>query len=633
MAPPPSSAPGTDATAEEPAPSRPPLPAVLAGAALAAGALGCALLLGGGGAHHEIDGLPSAGPVTTWGLPLARLAHDLCAVLTVGALLTATVLAPAGPARRGIARAGGRWALGWAVCAALVFLLTLSDVAGLPLRGTLASDVLVSVGLHLPQGQAFLLVTVLALVIAAVAHRPVGDGGRALLLALALCAVLPPACTGHAATAADRDLAVSALMLHVAAVAVWVGGLAGVLVWLRRSADLARAVARFSVLALACYVAVGVTGVVSAWTRIDDPARLWETGYGLLVLGKTAALLVLGGFGWVHRRRTIAAIGRGGRWFLRLAAGELGVMAATVGLAVALARTPPPQPGGAVAPPTPLGRPLPAFTVTGLLEQVRPDPIVLLALVAAAVPYLGGVLRLARRGVPWPVRRTAAWLLGLLLLGYALAGGPAAYAPALFSAFALQHALAAVAAPALLVCGAPLGLALRSAAPDRPYGDLPGRIARSRPLAVLRRPPVAFAAHAVPYLLLYPAGLVEVVQSGQVARLVAGAIAVAGGVLFCAVVAGVDPLPHLGTVAMRLRLLAAAAILQAAVLVFLVAGPVLSRSWYGRLDLSWAPDRLADQRLGALVGAGIVGGTLLALALFLLRRWTAARARERAERP
>ena len=48
-----------------------------------------------------------------------------------------------------------------------------------------------------------------------------------------------------------------------------------------------------------------------------------EQRYGL-VLGKVTALVALGVFGWWHRRRS--------RSFLRLAAGEVVVMAATVGL-------------------------------------------------------------------------------------------------------------------------------------------------------------------------------------------------------------------------------------------------------------------------------------------------------------
>jgi putative copper resistance protein D len=47
------------------------------------------------------------------------------------------------------------------------------------------------------------------------------------------------------------------------------------------------------------------------------------------------------GIGWWHRRSTLPALEAGKAWaFWRLAAVEIAVMAATVGLAVALSRTP-----------------------------------------------------------------------------------------------------------------------------------------------------------------------------------------------------------------------------------------------------------------------------------------------------
>ncbi len=77
--------------------------------ALAAGlgALVLVQLLGGPRDLPAIRGLPSPGAFTTWGLPIMRLIHDLCAVGTVGSLLAAVLLKD----RDILARAvpGGRW--------------------------------------------------------------------------------------------------------------------------------------------------------------------------------------------------------------------------------------------------------------------------------------------------------------------------------------------------------------------------------------------------------------------------------------------------------------------------------------------------------------------------------------------
>jgi putative copper resistance protein D len=163
--------------------------------------------------------------------------------------------------------------------------------------------------------------------------------GRAVLLALALAALVPPLRTGHAATAADHDLAVVATSVHVLAVVLWVGGL-GALVAQRDRTALAVAVPRFSALALLCFVAVAGSGSVATWTRLPDPSDLWTTAYGALLLVKAAALLALGAAGWLHRRRTLALVTAGEPGaFARLAAAEVGLMAVALGLAVALTRT------------------------------------------------------------------------------------------------------------------------------------------------------------------------------------------------------------------------------------------------------------------------------------------------------
>src|SRR6185312_4423904 len=83
-------------------------------------------------------GLPDPGPVTTLGLPFVRAAGEIAAVLAVGSFLFAAFLVP--PQRSGVLDADGYRALRlgtaasgvWAVCAALLVPLTISDVSGHP---------------------------------------------------------------------------------------------------------------------------------------------------------------------------------------------------------------------------------------------------------------------------------------------------------------------------------------------------------------------------------------------------------------------------------------------------------------------------------------------------------------------
>src|ERR1700745_61951 len=84
-------------------------------------------------------GLPDPGPATTLGLPLVRAVGEIAAVLAVGSFLFAAFLVP--PQSSGVLDAGGYRALRlgtvasglWAVCAALLVPLTISDVSGHPL--------------------------------------------------------------------------------------------------------------------------------------------------------------------------------------------------------------------------------------------------------------------------------------------------------------------------------------------------------------------------------------------------------------------------------------------------------------------------------------------------------------------
>jgi len=126
----------------------------------------------------------------------------------------------------------------------------------------------------------------------------------------------------------------------VLAAVLWVGGLAA-LALLRRSSGLASAAMRFSPMALGCAIVVGGSGAVSAYLRLEDLEQLWTTGYGALLVGKALALALLVAAGAAHRRRNLAALASGSpQAFRSLAVGEVAVMAAALGLAVALSRTP-----------------------------------------------------------------------------------------------------------------------------------------------------------------------------------------------------------------------------------------------------------------------------------------------------
>ena len=315
--------------------------------AAAATALVVTLLAGAGAPRASLPGLPDAGPITGWGLPGMRLAAELAGMLAIGGLLTAAVLLPGRSGRLEAAAAGSvrvtTVASAVVAAAAVVQIqLTVSDFLGVPpFRLFGASDLSGSV-VGTMQGRALLLQCAFATLVAAAGRRLTSRRGAGLLLVPATVAVAAPSLAGHAWVGAHPVAGMSSLLLHIVAASLWVGGLVALAIVVRSSrADLRGAVSRFSRLAMVCIVAVLVSGVVNAWVEIGSPAGLVGTPYGLLVLAKASALLLLAGVGWQHRRRSIPALVRGSRsTFVRLAGAEIVLMAATVGLAVGLARTP-----------------------------------------------------------------------------------------------------------------------------------------------------------------------------------------------------------------------------------------------------------------------------------------------------
>lgn len=378
----------------------PRLPLVLAVAVGACVAVALIAVWAGGGAATAIPGIPDAGALTAWGLPVARTLTDAAAVATVGALLLVVVLLPGG---RRLGPAQLRY-LTWAACAAglwaaasgAVLVFTLSDLFAQPV-GEISSPAIVADFVTTDaQGRSYALTAAAAGVIATLC---VGIGSARwarCALVLALAGLLPPAFTGHSSAVSNHDAAVSSLALHLLGVAVWVGGLVFVLVAAaRREEQATAAVRRFSPIAGWALLAVGLSGIVNAAVRLPSLTEVFTSRYGLMVLTKAVALALLGGIGYWHRRRTLPALAEGRRRaFVRLAAGELLLMAAAMGLAVGLSRTPAPGAGDASLSPSeellgfPIPPPLGDFPWTPLFTQWHFDPLFAFGTAGAALLYL-----------------------------------------------------------------------------------------------------------------------------------------------------------------------------------------------------------------------------------------------------
>lgn len=147
------------------------------------------------------------------------------------------------------------------------------------------------------------------------------SGGRwaALVMGVLILGVIGSiSAQGHAGVAGLPVLQVGAQLTHIAASAVWIAGLALVVLVFVRAPRLApdggRGVAghvllAFSAAATWSVVAIFATGLVRSISELGDPAELWGTPYGRSILIKLGLLVPLGAVA-LYNRRIIAALRR-----------------------------------------------------------------------------------------------------------------------------------------------------------------------------------------------------------------------------------------------------------------------------------------------------------------------------------
>lgn len=585
-------------------------------------------------------GLPDPGALTTIGLPAVRAVTESAIVLAIGAALTAAFLVP--PQRSGYLDVAGyralrigTWcAVAWTAGSLLMVPLSVADALGRPLAQVLSPGLLVDLVPRLGDAESWVWTAVLGALALVGCRTVLTWGWSVVLFGTTFLGPLPVAFTGHSSTGGAHDLATNSLILHVLAAALWVGGLAALLALaVARGADrataLATAVPRFSRMALACWLVLAGTGVVNALVRVPL-SDLATTTYGLLVLGKVAALIVLGAIGAVHRRTSVGAAARGdARALLRLGGLEVLLMFATVGLAVALGRSAPPDTGFVPSRADALiGYDLPGPpTLARLAFDWRFDVVYGSAAVLLAIAYALGVRRLRRRGDAWPVGRTAAWSAGCVVLLLATSSGIGRYAPALFSVHMGQHMLLGMLAPILLVLGAPVTLALRALPPAGRTGAAGPRewllAAVHAPFArVLTHPFVTLPLFVGSYYALYFSGLFDAALYEHWAHLAMNAHFLVVGVLFFWPLVGIDPSPRRWPPAARLGIVFASVPFHAFFGVAIMSGHnVIGGGFYRALGLPWV-DLVADQHLAGGLAWASGEVPLLLVVIALVVQWS-----------
>lgn len=175
--------------------------------------------------------------------------------------------------------------------------------------------------------------------------------------------VLCPALSGHGSSQSPVALNFSMNAVHVGAMAIWLGGLATLLLVLpaaTRSATgpadrgrlLAGPLARFSALALVTVALIMLTGLVQAYVYVRHLGDLLSTGYGRAVLAKFLLLLAVIGVAAYNRRTSVPRLeaiagrgespGRPGLLLRRALRAEVVLLVVVIGVTAALASYAPP---------------------------------------------------------------------------------------------------------------------------------------------------------------------------------------------------------------------------------------------------------------------------------------------------
>jgi copper transport protein len=196
-------------------------------------------------------------------------------------------------------------------------------------------------------------VTAAFTVVVALAYAAAPHGRRIALgllgipaAALGIWALAVPGLSGHAGDPGGGLLQVTVDAAHVAAAAIWAGGLLQ-LAWVtphatrglpdaQRTAARTAIARRFSAIALGCVIVVALTGLIRALNEFSSVAEVWTTSYGQTLIVKSLLLAALVALGY-RNRHILTQFPR----LRRSVTIELGLMTALVAAVALLTNLPP----------------------------------------------------------------------------------------------------------------------------------------------------------------------------------------------------------------------------------------------------------------------------------------------------
>jgi putative copper resistance protein D len=574
-----------------------------------------------------------------WGTPMVKLIMNFSMAITIGSLAFSAFAA--NPAQQKRLQPISSWAAAiWLLSAASYFVMTYLSAAGIAISygpefssglWLFATEIELGVLLAWNLGIAFVLSL----------STIMFPSGRMIAVntALGMAGLYPLAESGHASSDIGHSIAVNSMLLHLAGISVWVGGLVALFaIYFDEPEKRSVLVKRYSTLALFAFILVAISGLTGGFIRLYQPSDLL-TSYGLLLITKAAVLVLLGLFGVWHRLKLIRGIESGSSSFIRIVAVEIAIMGIALALATALARTAPPINPAQFEALTPAqiltGDPLPPeLTEAAWLTVWDVDILWLTISLLGIAVYLNGVRILTARGDKWPVARTLSWVTGMLVLLYVTNGAPNAYQEYLFSVHMVGHMMLSMLVPVLLVPGAPVTLLSRAQAP-RADGS---KGLREWVLWAVHTPYAWFISHplfaglnfALSLVMFYYTPLFRWATEQHLGHQWMIVHFLITGYLFVQSLMGVDPQPHKPAFPVKLMLLVGTMAFHAFFgLGLMNEQSLLLADWFGSMGRTWGDTPLADQAVGGAFAWGVGEIPTLIITLVVVYQWSQSDVRER----
>jgi putative copper resistance protein D len=263
---------------------------------------------------------------------------------------------------------------------------------------------------------------------------------------------------------------------------------------------------------------------------------------------------------------------------------------------------------------------LPPFSWTEAATNWQFAPIVTAFTALLAAAYLWGVLRVRKRHPrrPWPLGRTAAFLLGLLVINLATQSGVGTYDGTLFWDHMIQHLMLLMVAPPLLVAGQPVTLLLHAS--RNPLHTAVKRIVRSSPVHWITWPFLGVAAYAATVVGTHLTDFMNLVTEYDAVHEAEHVLYLFAGYLYFLPLIGREPISWKVSYPLRLLLLFVAMPVDA--FTGVVLGSYQTDPFTPLAPRPWGPSAVNDLHMGGAVMW--IGGAAIMFVVIMVTffQWT-----------